>query len=118
MVRLGAVLRRQGLPVTPERVIDGVRALAHLDLADREEVRTGLRAVFASRSEDFPTFDRAFDAFWRAATEADRVAEALAPPALPEHAAPGLERAGRETLALDAWQEAGDGESGAEPLGV
>jgi len=118
MVRFAALLRRQGLPVTPEHVIDGVRALEHLDLTDREEIRTGLRSVFASRSEDFATFDRAFDAFWRAATEADRVAEALAPPALPEHAPPGLEPAGRETLALDAWQESGDGDTGDEPVCV
>ena len=117
MVRFAALLRRHGLPVTPEHVTDGVRTLEQLDLADRAEVRTGLRAVFAGRPADFPTFDRAFDAFWRAGTEADRVAEALAPPGLPEHA-PGLERVGRETLSLDAWQEAGDGESGEEPVGV
>ncbi|HZF04431.1 MAG TPA: VWA domain-containing protein [Patescibacteria group bacterium] len=118
MVRFATLLRRHGLPVTPEHVIDGVRALEHLDLTDREEIRTGLRSVFASRSEDFATFDRLFDAFWRAATEADRVAEALAPPALPEHTPPALERAGRETLALDAWQESGDGDTGDEPVGV
>ncbi len=118
MVRFAALLRRQGLPVTPEQVTDGVRALAHLDLADREEVRTGLRAVFAGRLEDFPTFDRAFDAFWRTGAPADEVAEALAPPAPPEPAASGLEGAGRETLALEAWQEAGDGAAGDEPIGV
>ena len=118
MVRFAALLRRHGLPVTPEHVTDGARALEQLDLADRAEVRTGLRAVFAGRSEDFATFDRAFDAFWRAGTEADRVAEALAPPGLPEQASPGLERAGRETLALDAWQEAADGDSGEAPVGV
>ncbi len=118
MVRFAALLRRYGVPVTPGHVTDGVRALEYLDLADREEVRTGLRAVFAGRTEDFATFDRAFDAFWRVATEADGVAEALAPPTPPEHAPPGLERAGRETLALDAWQESGDGEGGDEPLSV
>ena len=118
MVRFAAALRRHGVPVTPEHVTDGVRALEHLDLADRDEVRTGLRAVFTGRPEDFTIFDRVFDAFWRVATEADRVAEALAPPALPEHAPPGLERAGRETLALEAWQDDGDGDAGDEPVGV
>jgi uncharacterized protein with von Willebrand factor type A (vWA) domain len=118
MVRFAALLRRHGLPVTPEHVTDGVRALEQLDLADREEVRMGLRAVFAGRPEDFDTFDRLFDAFWRSATEADRVAEALSPPALPEHAPPGLERAGRETLALDAWQEGAESDAGDEPVGV
>jgi uncharacterized protein len=118
MVRFAALLRRHGLPVTPEHVTDGVRALEQLDLADREEVRIGLRAVFAGRPEDFDTFGRVFDAFWRTATEADCVAEALAPPALPERASPGLERAGRETLALDAWQEGAEGDTGDEPVGV
>jgi uncharacterized protein with von Willebrand factor type A (vWA) domain len=118
MVRFAALLRHHGLPVTPEHAIDGVRALEHLDLGDREEVRTGLRAIFAGRPEDFPAFDRAFDAFWRSATEADRVAEALAPPALPEHAPSGLEREGRETLALDAWQEGPEGDAGDEPVSV
>jgi uncharacterized protein with von Willebrand factor type A (vWA) domain len=118
MVRFAALLRRHGLPVTPEHVTDGVRALEQLDLADRDEVRTGLRAVFASRPEDFGTFDRVFDVFWRATAPADEVAEALAPPSLAEHAPPGLERAGRETLALDAWQEEGEGDAGDEPIGV
>jgi uncharacterized protein with von Willebrand factor type A (vWA) domain len=118
MVRFAAVLRRQGLPLTPEHVSDALRALDHLDLSDRDEVRTGLRSVFATRPEDFAIFDRCFDAFWRAATEADRVAEALTP-ALGGEAPSGLERQGsaRESLALEAWDEP-DGESGDEPLGV
>ena len=118
MVRFAALLRRHGLPITPEHVTDGVRALEQLDLADREEVRTGLRAVFSGRPEDFATFDRLFDAFWRVHTDADRVAEALAPPALPEHAPPGLERAGRESLALESWQDGGEDDAGDEPVGV
>ncbi|HEV8472310.1 MAG TPA: VWA domain-containing protein [Methylomirabilota bacterium] len=118
MVRFGTLLRRQGLPVTPEHVTDGARALEHLDLTDREEVRTGLRAVFTTRPEDFAIFDRCFDTFWRVTSEADRVAEALVP-TLPDAAPPGLERqgGGLESLALDAWNEPGD-ETGDEPLGV
>jgi hypothetical protein len=118
MVRFAAVLRRQGLSVTPEHVTDGVRALDRLDLADREEVRIGLRSVFAGRPEDFPIFDRAFDAFWRAGASAEEVADALAPPALSEPASSGAESAARETLALEAWQEAEEGDEGDEPIGV
>ena len=114
--RFGALLRRQGLPVTLLHVTDGVRALDHLDLADRNEVYLGLRAVFVGRPEDVATFDRAFDAFWRAATEADSIAEALMP-AVPDEA-PAIERESpRESLALDAWGDAGADE-GDEPLGV
>src|SRR5206468_1108056 len=107
MVRFGTLLRRQGLPITPEYVTDGARALEHLDLTDREEVRTGLRAVFTTRPEDFAIFDRCFDAFWRVTSEADRVAEALAP-ALPDEAPLAPQQgSGRESLALDAWNEPG-----------
>jgi uncharacterized protein with von Willebrand factor type A (vWA) domain len=116
VVRFGGALRRQGLPVTPIQVTDGVRALEHLDLADRNEVYLGLRAVFVGRPEDVPTFDRAFDAYWRAATEADAVAEALMP-VMPDDA-PATERESpRESLALDAWGDDGADESD-EPLGV
>jgi uncharacterized protein len=116
VVRFAAVLRRNGLPITLIHVTDGVRALDYLDVADRTEVYLGLRAVFVGRPEDVPTFDRAFDAFWRVATEADAVAEALMP-ALAEEG-PSTERESpRESLALDAWGEDGADE-GDEPLGV
>ena len=114
--RFGALLRRHGLPVALLQVTDGVRALDHLDLADRNEVYLGLRAVFVGRPEDVSTFDRAFDAFWRAATEADSIAEALMP-AVPDEA-PAIERESpRESLALDAWGDDG-ADDGDEPLGV
>ena len=118
VVRFAARLRRQGLPVTLIHVTDAVRALEHLDLADRQELYLGLRAVFVGRPEDVPAFDRVFEAFWRPATEADAVAEALMP-SLPDET-PAAEREGelaRESLALDAWSDE-DGEAGDEPLGV
>ena len=116
VARFGALLRRQGLPITLIHVTDGVRALDCLDLADRNEVYLGLRAIFVGRPEDVPTFDRAFDAFWRVATEADAIAEALMP-TLPEEG-PATERESpRESLALDAWGD-DSAEEGDEPLSV
>jgi uncharacterized protein with von Willebrand factor type A (vWA) domain len=116
MVRFAALLRRQGLPVTLIHVTDAVRALEHLDIGDRQEVYLGLRAVFVGRPEDVPAFDRIFDAFWRAATEADAVADALMP-TLPDDAATNERESPRETLALDAWGEM-EGDEGEDPLGV
>ena len=114
--RFGALLRRHGLPITLIHVTDAVRALEYLDLGDRNEVYLGLRAVFVGRPEDVPAFDRAFELFWRAATEADSIAEALMP-ALPEEA-PATERESpRESLALDAWGD-DTADDGDEPLGV
>jgi uncharacterized protein with von Willebrand factor type A (vWA) domain len=116
VVRFAAVLRRSGLPVTLIHVTDGVRALDYLDVADRHEVYLGLRAVFVGRPEDVPAFDRAFDAFWRVATEADAVADALMP-VLPEDAPTTERESPRESLALDAWGD-DSADEGDEPLGV
>jgi len=121
MVRFGALLRAHGVPVTVGQVTDAVRALEHLDLADREELRCGLRAVLTGRPEDAPTFDRCFDAFWRAPLEGGpglpgllRVPEPEEPPPRTLPGGPG-----REGLALEAWGEDDDERADrGEPLGV
>jgi len=71
VVRFAGLLRRHGLPVTLGEVTDAARALGHLDLSDRHEVFLGLRAVLVSRVEEIPTFERCFNAFWRAAPADD-----------------------------------------------
>jgi uncharacterized protein with von Willebrand factor type A (vWA) domain len=120
MVRFGALLRQHGLPITLVQVTDAMRALEHVDLADRDEVRLALRAVFTGRPEDIPPFDRCFEAFWRpTADEAQGLPGLIAIPS-GEEEAPSSPPGGsqrRETLALDAWGEAEEPEAG-EPLGV
>jgi uncharacterized protein with von Willebrand factor type A (vWA) domain len=119
MIRFGGLLRSQGLPVTLVQVTDGVRALDHLDLADREELRLGLRAVFVGRPEEQPVFDRCFEAFWRSRADGEEGMPGLvAIP--PEETAEPLLGSGsqkREALALDTWGEDEEAESG-EPLDV
>lgn len=120
VVRFAALLRRHGLVATPLHVVDAVRALDHLDLADRQEVYLGLRAVFVSRPEEIPAFDRCFEVFWRAGGDADTPLDGLFPstPSGPEPG-PDATEDRRETLALDDWSaEEEAGEDGEEPLGV
>ena len=117
VARFGALLRRQGLPVTLIHVTDAIRALDHLDLADRQEVYLGLRAVFVGRPEDAPAFDRAFELFWRTATGAEAIADALMPSLPDETAGAEREAPAGAALALDAWADA-DTDEGGEPLGV
>src|SRR5262245_4579321 len=64
MLRFGQVLRTAGLSVTVSEVMDAVRTLEAVDLMDRDELRRALRTVLATRVEEFPAFDRCFDAFW------------------------------------------------------
>jgi uncharacterized protein len=122
VVSFVSLLRHNALPVTPLQTLDAVRALDHLDLGDREELRRGLRSVFVTRPEELPVYERCFDAFWRGRTDADAVAEALAGPAVPEADGQesGIESQGarRERLALEGWGEEGQEEDTGEPLGV
>jgi uncharacterized protein with von Willebrand factor type A (vWA) domain len=119
MIRFGALLRGEGLPVTVGQVSDAVRALDHLDVSDRDELRLGLRTVFTGRPEDGPVFDRAFDAFWRAQAGMEGGLPGLVTPA-------GADAGGvitgtnpkRETLALDTWGDEEDEAEAGEPLGV
>jgi len=119
VVRFAGLLRREGLPVTVLQVTDAVRALDHLDLADRGEVYLGLRAVLVSRPEDVPAFDQCFATFWRlVADEEGGLPGLLAPPgpsAEDGTAAGGGEK--REALGLDAWGGEDESET-EEPLGV
>src|SRR6185503_9415108 len=66
-------------------------------------------------------FDRCFEAFWRARTEADEVAEALAGPSVPGEApeAPvDSQGARKERLELEGWGDEEGAEDDGEPLGV
>src|SRR5215467_12874650 len=65
MLTFGGVLRASGLPVTTPEVMDAVRALEVIDVANRDEVYLALRSVLVSRVEELPAFDRCFENFWR-----------------------------------------------------
>ena len=122
VTRFAALLRAQALPVTLIQVLDGVRALEHLDISDRSEVYLGLRTVFASRPEELPIFDRCFETFWRVGAQAESgIPGLMAPAAAPESdplTLPAAAGQKRETLALDTWGDDDEGEQEGEPLGV
>ncbi|MGH7350081.1 MAG: VWA domain-containing protein, partial [Candidatus Rokuibacteriota bacterium] len=65
VLRFGQMLRAAGLPLTITELMDGVRALEAVDLLDRQDVYLALRTTLVARHEEFPAFDRCFDAFWR-----------------------------------------------------
>jgi hypothetical protein len=119
LLAFAALLRRQGLPLSVTQAIDATRALDHLDVSDRSDVYLGLRAVLVARPEDFPAYDRCFEAFWRAAVDAapDLPGLLSAGPEA-EHGESGTlqQQARRETSALDAWSAETEDEG--EPLAV
>jgi uncharacterized protein len=61
----GATLRLNGLPVTTGALMDSLRALAVVGVSHRDKVYLALRTILAGRLEEWPIFDRCFDAFWK-----------------------------------------------------
>ena len=76
-------LRKAGVPVGPDRVLDGLRALQLAGVERREDFYWALASVFLSRQEQFELFDHAFRLFWRDRFLLDRALQnsALATPA-------------------------------------
>jgi uncharacterized protein with von Willebrand factor type A (vWA) domain len=60
----GRVLRRAGIDVQHNRLIDALRALEIVGLARRDDTRATLRALLVHRHEDVDRFDAAFDRFF------------------------------------------------------
>lgn len=58
------MLRLQGLAVSPKETADAASVLITLGLAEREQVKTALRTIYAKTREQQLTFDRVFDGFF------------------------------------------------------
>lgn len=58
------MLRLEGLSVSPKETEDAARILTNLGFADREQVKTALRTVYAKSREEQIAFDRVFDGFF------------------------------------------------------
>jgi uncharacterized protein with von Willebrand factor type A (vWA) domain len=63
-VAFGRLLRRAGLRVGPDRIVEFARALEELDASRREDVYWAGRVTLCSRREDLDLYDRAFRVFW------------------------------------------------------
>ncbi|HTW28880.1 MAG TPA: VWA domain-containing protein [Acetobacteraceae bacterium] len=74
VMQFARLLRRAGLPVGPAEALAAQQALTVIDLGDRAQVRTALRAVMVHRHEHREVFDHAFALFWRDPTAARQAA--------------------------------------------
>ncbi len=77
----GRTLRRMGLPVGSQQVLDGVIAVSLVDLGCRDDFREALATVFVVCRSDREVFDLAFDAFWSSQTEGTGFPGLPTPPA-------------------------------------
>lgn len=65
LILFGRLLRGCGLDINPGRMITLVRALEHIDMANKEEFYHAARCLLVHEKEDIPIFDQAFSLFWR-----------------------------------------------------
>ena len=64
LLRFGRALRDEGLPVTPGRMVDAASAVELVGPAQPDDFRAALRASLTTSVDQYPAFERAFDAFW------------------------------------------------------
>ncbi|MCZ6482581.1 MAG: VWA domain-containing protein, partial [Alphaproteobacteria bacterium] len=67
------VLRNAGMPIGPGKVVDALRAVIAVGVANREDFYWTLHAVFVNRHDRHDLFDQAFQIFWRGPQISERV---------------------------------------------
>ncbi|MCB1034551.1 MAG: VWA domain-containing protein [Acidobacteria bacterium] len=81
------MLRRAGLPVSPEQSMDFLRALEWVDLGDREQVFHAARCLLVTRAEHLKIFSALFGRFW-ALHRMEAAARGQKAPQAPRHDRP------------------------------
>ncbi len=124
VVDLGRRLRAEGLGCALSESTTALAALPHLDVADVEDIRAGLRAAFCSSAADIDIFERCFPAWWSDGRPPSAVEDLLSkaaagrgaqPPLRASTADGGLAAFGRD----DAARHARDDEEPRErPIGA
>ena len=69
LILFGRVCRALGMNVTPNRMMDVARALAHIQLGRKQDFYFALRTHLVTHPKEFAYFDEAFDIFWRRPSE-------------------------------------------------
>jgi uncharacterized protein with von Willebrand factor type A (vWA) domain len=77
VLHFGRALRRAGVPVGPDRIIDALQAVGITGIERRDDFYWALASVFLSRREQFELFDQAFKLFWRERHLLDRALQGL-----------------------------------------
>src|SRR5918999_6030743 len=57
-------LREAGVPVSMVETLDAVDAVGHIDLGDREQLRSSLASTLVKRTEDLVAFHSLFDIYF------------------------------------------------------
>jgi uncharacterized protein len=102
LVLYGRLLHTLGLDINPGRMVDCVQALDHIDLQNKADFYHTLRTLLVQKKEELPLFDHAFNLFWRAPDQKERLIHERIPvkgdTATPIVRAPGAEPPDPESI--------------------
>jgi uncharacterized protein with von Willebrand factor type A (vWA) domain len=111
-------LRAEGLRLGPGDTLDATRALASVDLLDREDVRLGLRTALVKRLEDVPLFEALFETFWGGGAPVSRNPPVIPPDAKEDPKGRSAASSLRSSVSLPSVEELSvPGPSAREALG-
>lgn len=110
--RFIVALRAAGLPVSMTEHLDAAEAIAHIDLGNREHLRSALKATLVKDESHFDAFDLAFEIFF-AVRSAERALEELEGPGEP---GAGTEDDGPEGAMGASQTGEGEGGGGEPPM--
>lgn len=97
-------LRKAGLSVGPERVINAIRAVEAAGFTERRDFFQTLQACFVSKPEQLPVFSQIFKLYWRDPQFLERMMRAFSPllrKDMPEVAKKAAEKRAAEALLED-----------------
>lgn len=103
IVHFARALRKAGMPVGPQRVVDAIRAVEAAGFSDKTDFYWTLHACFVSRPEHRALFAQTFRLFWRDPQFLERMIQLMSPMVRDQSAPPPPQQA--ERRAAEALME-------------
>ena len=79
ITHFGRALRRAGLPLGPERILNAIRAVETAGFTQKEDFFFTLQACFVSKPEHLQLFKQTFNLYWRDPQFLERMMRMLSP---------------------------------------
>lgn len=79
ITHFGRALRRAGLPLGPERILNAIRAVEAAGFTEREDFFHTLEACFVSKPEHLQLYRQTFNLYWRDPQFLERMMKMLSP---------------------------------------
>ncbi len=79
ITHFGRALRRAGIPLGPERILNAIRAVEKAGFTEKDDFYFTLQACFVSKPEQLQLFKQTFNLYWRDPQFLERMMRMLSP---------------------------------------